>query len=245
MGLMDNGGLSIADAMALTKGNGSDGGGFGGGGGTWVFFLFFLLAWGGGGMFGGAGGGAGAAAEGALTRAELYNGLGQQDNLRNQGEILQELSAFERDAANRWGSIQYENLSGVNQIQRDLCQGFSGINANITATNTNLGNQLSENRFAQQQCCCEINRNIDAVRFENTQNACNIIQANDRNTQRIVDTITQNEMQALRDSLQTAQLTLSNTMQTNNILSQLQPLPRPSYITSSPYTAANYCGCGM
>ena len=51
--------LSIADAMALSKGNED---GFLGGNGSWIFFLFFLLAWGGGGFFGGGsfgGGGSG------------------------------------------------------------------------------------------------------------------------------------------------------------------------------------------
>ena len=41
MALMENGGLSIADAMALAK---DDNNGFVSTW-TWVFFLFFLLAW--------------------------------------------------------------------------------------------------------------------------------------------------------------------------------------------------------
>ena len=69
---MESGGLSVADVAALQNRN--DGGMFGGAGGTWVwvFFLFFLLAWGGGGF------GNNAAAQGALTRAELYDGLNTQ-----------------------------------------------------------------------------------------------------------------------------------------------------------------------
>lgn len=47
--MMDNG-LSVADAMALTKNNENDG--WFGGSGSWVFFLFFLLAWGNGGWGG-------------------------------------------------------------------------------------------------------------------------------------------------------------------------------------------------
>lgn len=113
MSLMENGGLSIADAMALA--NGKNEGGFGGTW-TWVFFLFFLLAWGGGGLFGNN-----ATREGELTRAELFNGLGQQDSFRNQSDIMRELSSFERDAANTWGAIKYDNLVGVNNIMGQLC----------------------------------------------------------------------------------------------------------------------------
>ena len=209
--------LSIADAMALSKGNED---GFLGGNGSWIFFLFFLLAWGGGGFFGG---GNDATREGELTRAELYNGLGQQDMFTNQNAIKAELSAFERDAANRWGSIQYE-----------LTQGLNGTN-----------NLIAESRFAQQNCCCETNRNIDAVRYENAKNVGDIIAAGNANTQRIMDMMMQNQLQTLRDELSTTRAALSNNMQTQSILTALQPVPRPAYVTASPYAATNYCGCGV
>ena len=227
MALGENG-LSIADAMALSKDN-SD---IFGGNSTWVFFLFFLLAWGNGGFFGG--GGNNAAREGELTRAELYSGLGQQDVFRNQSEIATELSAFERDATNTWGNIRYDNLQNTNALQAAMTNGFYNVNS-----------QLSENRYAQQQCCCETNRNIDALRYENAKNTCDIIAANTANTQRIMDMMMQNQVQALRDELSTARAALSNNVQTQNILSALQPVPRPAYITSSPYASTNYCGCGV
>lgn len=226
MALGENG-LSIADAMALSKDNND----IFGGNSTWVFFLFFLLAWGNGGFFGG---GNNASREGELTRAELYSGLGQQDVFRNQAEIATELSAFERDATNNWGNIRYDNLQNTNALQSAMINGFY-----------NIGTQLNENRYAQQQCCCETNRNIDAIRYENAKNTCDIIAANTANTQRIMDMMTQNQMQALRDELSTARAALSNNIQTQNILGALQPTPRPAYVTSSPYAATNYCGCGV
>ena len=226
MALGENG-LSIADAMALSKDNND----IFGGNSTWVFFLFFLLAWGNGGFFGG---GNNASREGELTRAELYQGLGQQDVFRNQSDIARELSAFERDATNTWGNIRYDNLQNMNALQTAMTSGFY-----------NIGNQLSENRFAQQNCCCETNRNIDAVRYENAKNTCDIINANTANTQRIIDMISQNQMQMLRDELSTTRAALSNNIQTQNILGALQPTPRPAYVTSSPYAATNYCGCGV
>lgn len=226
MALGENG-LSIADAMALSKDNND----IFGGNSTWVFFLFFLLAWGNGGFFGG---GNNASREGELTRAELYSGLGQQDIFRNQAEIASELSAFERDATNNWGNMRYDNLQNMNALQTAMTNGFY-----------NIGNQLSENRFAQQSCCCETNRNIDAVRYENAKNTCDIINASTANTQRIIDMISQNQMQMLRDELSTTRAALSNNIQTQNILGALQPTPRPAYVTASPYAATNYCGCGV
>jgi hypothetical protein len=221
MGLVENGGgLSIADAMALAKNDGMDG--FGGTW-TWVFFLFFLLAWGGGGLFGG---GNNAVREGELTRAELYNGLGQQDSFMNQSSIMRELSSFERDAANNWGAMKYDNLVGVNNIM----------------------SQMAANAAAQAQCCCETNRNIDAVRYENAKNVGDVIHNTQLNTrdilesqnagfQRILDFLTNDKIDSLRNELQSAQLQLGNMSQTTTLINTLRPFPAPAYITNSPYTA--------
>lgn len=221
MALTENG-LSPADIMAMTQGNNE--GGFGGTW-TWVFFLFFLLAWGGGGLFGGGN----AATQGALTRAELADGLGRQDMFRNQDMILTEVSAFERDAANRWGNIQYELMQGLN-----------------------------DNRFAQQECCCTTNRNIDAVRYENAKNTCDIVNTSNLNTrdiltnqnagvQRILDYLTNDKIESLRTELQSANLTIQNMNQTSDLLNTLRPYPTPAYITCSPYTTNSmynaFSGC--
>jgi hypothetical protein len=223
MGLVENGGgLSIADAMALA-GNRNEGGLFEGTS-AWVFFLFFLLAWGGGGGF--FGGGGNSTREGELTRAEMYNALGQQDSFSNQSNIMRELSAFERDAANNWGSMKYDNLMGVNNIM----------------------SQMAANAAAQAQCCCETNRNIDAVRYENARNTGDVVHNAQLNTrdilesqnagfQRILDFLTNDKIESLRNELQSAQLQLGNMSQTTTLINTLRPFPAPAYITNSPYTA--------
>lgn len=223
MGLVENGGgLSIADAMALA-GNRNEGGLFEGNS-AWVFFLFFLLAWGGGGGF--FGGGGNSTREGELTRAEMYNALGQQDSFVNQSNIMRELSAFERDAANNWGAMKYDNLMGVNGIM----------------------SQMAANAAAQAQCCCETNRNIDAVRYENAKNTGDVVHNAQLNTrdilesqnagfQRILDFLTNDKIESLRNELQSAQLQLGNMSQTTTLINTLRPFPAPAYITNSPYTA--------
>ena len=207
---MENGGLSVADALAL--GRDGDGGMFGGDGGIAVLFLFFLLAWGGGG-FGFGGNNAGAS--GALTRAEMQSGFDAQ-------------------------TAQLQNMG----ITNGLYNGFYGMNTTLLNGFNGIGNEIAQNRFASQQCCCETNRNIDAVRYENERNTCNIIEAGNANTQRIVDVLTNNEIQNLRDKLQTAQLQIGEQLQTQNIINAVRPFPVPSYNTCSPYTASNNGCCG-
>lgn len=229
---MDGTGLSVADALALQdRSRDGDGMGFGDGGFMWVFFLFFLLAWGGNGMFGGNGGAAGS----ALTRAELCDGFNFQ-NVENG------VRGVQNGLCDGFYAMNSSLMNGFHGVDNALCQGFNGVNNNITQA-----------RFDAQSCCCETNRNIDSLRFQNERDTCDIIQAANANTQRIIDLMTQNEIQSLRDELQSAQLTLGNAQQTTNIINALKPVPQPAYITCSPYESANMfsnmlfgngCGCG-
>ena len=117
-------------------------------------------------------------------------------------------------------------------IQQDLCQGFSGVQAAI-----------AQSSFAAQKCCCETNRNIDAVRYENAKNTCDITSAIHAEGEATRALMTANVMQELRDQLQAAQLQLGNVAQTTNIINAVRPFPQPAYITCSPYTAMNGYGC--
>ena len=125
-------------------------------------------------------------------------------------------------------------LQGFNGMQRDLCQGFAAVNAGI-----------NENRFAQQQCCCETNRNIDAIRYENSKNTCDIVNAirEDGNATRAL--INANTMQDLRDrvaerdrELMSANFQLSQQAQNQYLVNQIKPCAIPAYITCSPYESA-------
>ena len=119
-------------------------------------------------------------------------------------------------------------------LQKDLCQGFNGVTQGLA----NLG-------YQQQSCCCEINRNIDAVRAEAFKNTCEITNAIHAEGEATRALMTQNTIQELRDELQAAQLQLGNLSQTANIIGALRPFPQPAYITCSPYQAHPvYNGCG-
>lgn len=220
MGMETGSGMSVADVMALQ--NRDSDGMFSGAGGTWVwvFFLFFLLAWGGGGF----GFGNNAAAQGALTRAELYEGL------NNQG-LENGIRGIQNGLCDGFYAQNTTMLQGMNGLQSQLCQGFNGVNSNI-----------AESRFAAQQCCCETNRNIDAVRYENARNTCDIVNAIKADGDATRALMTQNTIQELRDNLQAAQLQLGNLSQTQTIINAVRPFPTPSYITCSPYTPANGYG---
>lgn len=219
---------SLADIRAATR----DDDCFMGGNNMWWVVLFLL--------FGGRGFGFGGygldsvAANGALTRAEMYDGFNTQ-NIENG------IRGIQNGLCDGFYAQNTTMLQGFNGIQRDLCTGFSAVNAGI-----------AENRFAAQQCCCETNRNIDAVRYENSKNTCDITSAIHAEGEATRALINANTMQDLRDRLAdkdrdllTANFQLSQQAQSANLVNELRPCARPAYLTCSPYQAANYgFGCG-
>lgn len=146
-------------------------------------------------------------------------------------------------------------LAKLDGITQGLCDGFYAQNTNLLTGFSSIGNQIAENRFAAQQCCCETNRNIDAVRFDNQKCCCEITNAIHREGEETRALINANTMQNLRDKLadkdrdlQTANFQLSQQAQNATLINTLRPFPTPSYITCSPYESARgnhgAYGCG-
>ena len=162
-----------------------------------------------------------AAVQGALTRSDLYEGFNTQ-------EINGQLRG----------------------ITNGICDGFYAVNSGMKDGFYGIQGALAENRFASQQCCCETNRNIDAVRYEGAQNTCaitNAIHAEGEATRALINS---NVMQELRDKLEARDrdvlvrdFQLSQLAQTSSLIGELRPCAKPAYITCSPYTPANF-GCG-
>lgn len=152
-------------------------------------------------------------------------------------------------------------LSKLDGISNGLCDGFYAQNTTMLTGFNTIGREISDSRFASQQCCCETNRNIDAVRAENYRNTCEITSAIHAEGEKTRAQITENTIQNLRDKLadrdrdlQSANFQLSQQAQSANLISTLRPFPQPAYITCSPYTSATIssygyncggCGCGF
>ena len=171
-------------------------------------------------MFGGGYGAGDPAVQGALTRSDLFEGFNNQD------------------------------VNGqLRGITNGICDGFYAVNSGMKDGFYGIQGALAENRFAQQSCCCETNRNIDAVRYEGAQNTCaitNAIHAEGEATRALINA---NTMQDLRDKLEARDrevmirdFQLSQLSQSAALVNELRPCAKPAYITCSPYTTAGTCG---
>ena len=231
MALTDENGMVMP--VAPMYGNNGGGFGLGDGNGWWILLLFILMGgWGNG--FGG--------------------GFGGVDNMYPWMNNSNQISAgFQNQMLN-------DNITGIQN-------GINGITAQLS------NNQMAdmERSFAVQSalqnCCCENRSSIADLKYTVATEACadrsaisdalaNVIASNTANTQRILDKMCQQEIDALKSqnialqnqvnlqalaasqTAQTAQLIADNTAQTQYIVNRVAPYPIPAYTVANPVTPA-------
>lgn len=241
MALTDN--LSAADlAAVLGNNNGND---FGNNGAWWLLILLIFANNGWGNGFGGGNGGY---MPPYATASDVQGG-------------------FDQAAL----------VAGINGITTALSNGFA--NAEISRANTlaNITGQMNTIAMNQQNCCCENRLAVANLSSTIAQEACadraavgdalrDVIAANNASTQRILDQMCADKIDAkneqianLQQQLTMAQLAASQNAQTAAILANneaqtaaieqyLNPSPIPAYVVQNPNCCGNYgatgCGCG-
>jgi hypothetical protein len=159
-------------------------------------------------------------------------------NIRN--DIGNHFSQSEQNAAIR-AAAQVDRLYGLSS---NIAEGFAGTNANISAGFAGVNASIAANRNNLDLAACGINRNIDALRYETAKQTCDIVNAIKEDGEATRAMFTAKTIQDLRDKLQDTRAALSNTIQTQQILGQVLPTPRPAYSVMSPYqTYSPGCGC--
>ena len=244
----ENNGMYMPVAPAY-GGFGNNDGLFGGNGAWFILILLCLFGWGG-------------------------NGFGNNWGGGGSGEIQR-------------GFDQATLTNGINGIQNALCNGFAGVNqsvangfaqAEIAANSRQMAdmNQTFALQSAMQNCCCENRAGIADLKYSVATEACadrnaissalrDVLEANNASTQRILDMMCQDKIDAkneriaeLQQQLQMAQLAASQGAQTAAILANneaqtaaleryLAPTPIPAYMVQNPNCCTqNFgCGCGM
>lgn len=201
----------------------------------------------------------------SLGISNLGNAISQTANA-NAIANLQGFNGVQNTINQTGNAIQSDINAGVNGIQNSLCSGFNGVQSAIAQTNYNMKDCCCETResimnsnFANQtgfnsiqnqlaSCCCDLGRGQENLKYALAQSTCDIMTNADKNTDRIINYLTQNELDSLRSELQSAQLQLSQLSQTSNIVNRLNPAPVPAYTVSAPFSTNAYpnnagCGC--
>lgn len=240
--------IPVVDVM-----NGNNNNGFGGmwGDGLWAIIILAMLGFGGygyGGGFGGFGGFGGVGLNGALTRAELYDGFAMQNI----------------DSAVR--GVQQGICDSTYALNNSLMTGFHGVDRAFC----DLSHQISD-------CCCENRAAIADLKYTFASESCNtrnliqnttrdIIDSQNAGTRAILDFLTNDKIDSLRSenqalkfaasqSAQNAFFTANQEAQTAELIRRLgRDVPIPAYMVPNPNCCygnyggngygGNGCGCG-
>lgn len=125
----------------------------------------------------------------------------------------------------------------------DVREGISGVNYNMAMQANGLQRQISD-------CCCDVSRQIERGFADTNYNMatqnCATLSAIDKVGDRIIDYMSQEKMQTLRDENQALRLAASQQAQNAYLISQLgQKCPEPAYIVQPPQQVTfptNCCG---
>jgi hypothetical protein len=221
-------------AVGRDSANGGYGNGMFGGDWSWWIIILLIFGWGGNGYgFGGFGGGFGAGAGALATQADLAAGF-------NNSAVINKLNDLTLGQA----GIQQTLCQGFNGVNTTVLQGFNGVDNAVCTLGYNM--QAGFNGLAHQisDCCCQTQRAIDGVNYNMAKSTCDIIQAGNANTQRLLDYFTGEKIAAL--TAQNAALTaqLSQNSQTATLLNAINRTPVPAYVVANPYCCNTYQGCG-
>lgn len=266
--------------MVAAMMNNRNGYGDGFGGSAWWIIILLIFGWGGFGGFGGGFGGRGSA-QGLADLGNLVNSDAGREVIMNaiQGNataISQLASTVHCDVNALQAAIQSLSTQ-MCQLGNTIGLGQRDIISAMQNGNTAIMSKLCD-------CCCEnrlaianqtntlqsainfvnssVERGFAATNYAFADQTCQIKQAIAEQTRYIGDRFCDlekremaRENRELRDQVQAFQLSASQQQQTANIVSQLQPVPRPAYIVGNPngcgcnnfgypYWGNNGCGCG-
>ena len=257
--------------------NGDGNNGYGYGDGWWVLIILFALfgGWGNRG-FGGYGGGYGTGTfDGGIPNGfALATDFATLE--RKMDSIGNGMCDGFYNVNTAFGNLNNTLATNFAEVQNALCQGFSGVHQAVVSQGyeTRLGTQALQAQLAQcccdtqaaiqanttqgvmntnavqqqiAQCCCDNEKSQMQTRFQMQQDTCSTLAAIDKVGDRIIDHMTQQETQRLRDENQALKLQASQVAQNQYLTDTLRPCPIPAYQTCNPWatngTAYNSCGC--
>ena len=239
--------------FALIGGGGFGFGGFGGGG-----ILPWLLF--GNGGFGGAG-----ATNGYVLTSDFANIERKLDGINNgicdsTFALNNTINGNFRTLDNAICNIGYQALQNTNAIQTQLADCCCGIKGEIK--DVAYGNERNSWNISKQisDCCCDLEKMNMQNRFDAQAYNCNTLQAIDKLGDRIIDYMSTEKLQALRDENQALRLqasqerqnafiTANQEAQTAELIRRLgRDCPVPAYVVPNPNccyqpVSFNTCGC--
>jgi len=223
--MAEGNGYSLADIAAAMGGNG----GFGGMGGSWLAILFLIILFGGNGGWGNNAFANAIGYENLATSNEVQRGFDNQNSMANQREILAAVNSGTAQSVAATNQTFHDTLMALNDKYSELARDVYGVS-----------NQVQNVLANQNACCCDTKMLIqetaaqnryDALKNTNDINAVTIGQ-----TQKILDAMAQNKIEALQGKVQALELAQA----TSNVVRY----PNGWTYNAGPSPFCGGCGCG-
>lgn len=218
--------------VAPAYGGGNYGGGFGGFGGDGWWIILLLLAFNGGwGGMGGFGGGWGGMMGLGYDFPWLLNGQNGINNNVNSGFRDAQLHDSVTSVRDGISALATQLCGCCGDIQNSLCSGFAGTTAAITGAQNSISQQINANElaslnrsFAEQTANMQgfngLNSGVADLRYTVATEACadraaisdalrDVISANTASTQRILDQLCQDKIDAKNEKISELQQALA------------------------------------
>ena len=286
MALTDDNSNGFYMPVAPAYGGGGGQGGFGGWGGDWAWIIILLLACGGGwGGFGGGFGGFGNMQLG-YDFPWLLNGQNQITASTADGFRTAQLSDGITSIRDGIGNLSTQLCNCCGDMQMALANGFNGVEqgantrqiANMQqafAAQTAMNQGFNGLQAQLAQCCCDNRAGLADLRYTVATEACadraavndalrDVISANTASTQRILDQLCQDKIDAKNDTIaqlrqellyargqasqdvQTATLRAGQIAEVDALYDRLSqcPVPTTPVYGRTPIFTCNNNGCG-
>jgi len=200
---MNDNGLTASD-VALLSGNNDGWGGNGWGGMIWLFAILAMMN----GGFGGFGGGY---RPQYATQDFVQNGFNFNDLQSQNRDIMGAITAGTAQAVAATNQAKYDNINVEKDIQAALTAQIGDVRTNQMTLLANQNDCCCTTKMALNEGFNSINAAIAQARYENAMNTAAINANTTAQTQRVIDMMTGNQIQDLRD--QVGQLQLANQLQ--------------------------------
>ena len=203
---------------------------FGGGSGMWLFALILLALIGGSG-FGGWNGNGNTEA----IQADINRGFDNQNLQAQTRDILSAVNAGTAQAVAATNQTFHDNLSAMQSLYNETAR-------DIASLAVGQANMLAK----QNECCCEnkmltmetgagINAGIAQNRYESALNTASINATTTAQTQKILDALAQDKIEALQNQI--------NALQLQNAVSNVVRYPTSTVYSSGCNPFCGGCGC--
>jgi hypothetical protein len=243
-------------ATGYAVGRDSSNGGYGNNGlfgNDWAWIVILLLfGWGGNRGFGGYGGSYGGGVADNYVLATDFATIERKLDSVNSGicdstyALNNTINANFRTLDNAISTIGYQALENTNAIQSQLASGFCGVQGAIK--DVAYGNERNSWTISKQisDCCCDLEKMNLQNRFDAQAYNSNTLTAIDKLGDRIIDYMSNEKVQALRDENFALRLSASQAKQNEYLISRLgDKCPEPAYIVQPPQQVTfptNCCG---